>query len=502
MLDSTAQICWGLPKPRNAVDGTVCDSTLRATIRVGGTAIRPAGRVAALGDRPIGDVGVGADQVVRLDVAEHERPVAAEPGPDVDLRGAAADGLERLLEGQDEPDGPAGRERHEREQRLVLGVLLATERAARVGREHADLGERQADQVGDDALQPVRMLDRAPDRDAVAVGRGHERVRLDRELGDHRERVGALDDDVRLAHRGVDVAPAVAVLAEDVGRRVRVVRPEGRVLDERRAVRQRRGEGVDGRQLLAGDPDERGRLLGRVRSLGGDRRDRLAVVLRLADGEDRAVAPLRPEARHRLRQVRGGHDEPDAGHGQGRARVDRPDPGARRIERDELDVEHVVEVEVGDVRLLAGHALDAADPAPATCRHAPSLRCDARRSASMRDPRSPDRWRARARIAAAAGLADRGRREHRLDDLLVPRAAAQVAGEPFLDLGARRVRGVREQRLRRDRAGPGCRTRTARRPCRGTPAGADGAGRRRRGPRRSSRSRRPPRPRGPGTSRR
>ena len=36
MLDSTAQICWGLPNPRNAVDGTVCDSTLRATIRVAG----------------------------------------------------------------------------------------------------------------------------------------------------------------------------------------------------------------------------------------------------------------------------------------------------------------------------------------------------------------------------------------------------------------------------------------------------------------------------------
>ena len=41
MFDSTAQICWGLPKPRNAVEGTVCESTLRATIRTFGTRYGP-----------------------------------------------------------------------------------------------------------------------------------------------------------------------------------------------------------------------------------------------------------------------------------------------------------------------------------------------------------------------------------------------------------------------------------------------------------------------------
>ena len=77
--------------------------------------------------------------------------------------------------------------------------------------------ERQAEQVGDDALQPVRVLDRAPDRDPVAVGRGHERVRLDRELGDHREvRTCPRRRRSASAVGGVDVAPAVAVLAEDV----------------------------------------------------------------------------------------------------------------------------------------------------------------------------------------------------------------------------------------------------------------------------------------------
>ncbi len=87
---------------------------------------------------------------------------------------------------------------------------------------------------GEDLLEPVRVLDRTPDGDPVAIGRGHERVRLDRELGDHREGVGALDDDVGLGGRGVNVAPAVAVLAQDVGRGERVaVRADRGILDER-----------------------------------------------------------------------------------------------------------------------------------------------------------------------------------------------------------------------------------------------------------------------------
>ena len=56
-----------------------------------------------------------------------------------------------------------------------------------------------------------------------------------------------------------------------------------------------------------------------------------------------------------------------------------------------------------------------------------------RRSGSMLDPPSP----ALGSRCGDAGrrLADGGRREHRLDDLLVPGAATQVPGEPFLDLG-------------------------------------------------------------------
>ena len=41
-FDSTAQFTCGLPKPRNAVDGTVWDRTLRARIRTAGTLYGPA----------------------------------------------------------------------------------------------------------------------------------------------------------------------------------------------------------------------------------------------------------------------------------------------------------------------------------------------------------------------------------------------------------------------------------------------------------------------------
>ena len=54
--------------------------------------------------------------------------------------------------------------------------------------------------------------------------------------------VGALDDEVGARARRVDVAPADAVLAEDVGARERVARPERRVLDERRVRRERAGD--------------------------------------------------------------------------------------------------------------------------------------------------------------------------------------------------------------------------------------------------------------------
>ena len=100
----------------------------------------------------------------------------------------------RLLEGQDEAARPAGFERHESDEGLVFGVLLSAERATGVRSVDAHLGQRQAHDLGHHALQPVRMLDRGPDGQTVAVRRGDEGMRLDGEMGDHREVVGVLDD--------------------------------------------------------------------------------------------------------------------------------------------------------------------------------------------------------------------------------------------------------------------------------------------------------------------
>jgi hypothetical protein len=110
----------------------------------GRDAVRTARGVAALGYRAIGDVRVGADQVVRVDVAEGQPAVSGEAGADADLGGAAADGLERLLERQDETNRATGTERHERQQRLVFRVLLATEPATRIGRQDPHLGQRSS----------------------------------------------------------------------------------------------------------------------------------------------------------------------------------------------------------------------------------------------------------------------------------------------------------------------------------------------------------------------
>ena len=61
------------------------------------------------------------------------------------------------------------------------------------------------------------------------------------------------------------------------------------------------------------------------------------------DREDRAIEELRPEARDRLREVGGGHDQPDPGDPFRGGRVDRDDPGARAVERDQCGMEFTLE---------------------------------------------------------------------------------------------------------------------------------------------------------------
>ena len=146
------------------------------------------------------------------------------------------------------------------------------------------------------------------------------------------------------------------------------------------------------RELLDVDPHEARGLLGGVERLGRDRGYRVAVELGLADREHGPVPQLGAEAWHRIREIRGGHDEPDAGHGHGRTRVDAADPRPRHVERDELHVQDVIQVDVRDVLLPPGDPLDAAD----ACRRLPDRHCGAT-SASGVDDRSP--------ISGAAGRA-------------------------------------------------------------------------------------------------
>ena len=194
--------------------------------------------------------------------------------------------------------GPAGAQRDEGDERLEFRVLLATEGAARIGSQNPDLRQRQVEDLGNDLLQPVRVLDRAPDEDAVTVRSGHEPVGLDGEVGHHGECVRALDDEV--ADGPGHVPPADRVLAQDVGLGARVPGAEQRVLHQWRAGSQGRRQAEDSRQLQVVDPNEAGTLFGGVLGVGGNRRHRLAVILGLVDGQHRPVLDLGTEAGHRL----------------------------------------------------------------------------------------------------------------------------------------------------------------------------------------------------------
>ena len=287
--------------------------------------------------------------------------LAVEAGPDPGLAGGPTGGLERLLERQDQPDRATKPERCEDHRRLVLGVLLAAEAAPGIRGVHPHLGEGHLHQAGDQLLEPVRVLDRAPDREAVAIGRRDERVRLDGEVGHHREGVAALYDDVRSSRLGVDVAPAHAMLGEHVAAGEPVAGAQGGVLDERRIRRERPGDREHRRQLLVLHAHEPGGRLGQLARVGHDQRDGIAMVLRLADRQDGPVLVLGPEAGHGLRQVVRRHHEVDAGQGERPGGVDAQDPRPRAVQRHQLRVEGVRDREVREVPLRSRDAVDAAD---------------------------------------------------------------------------------------------------------------------------------------------
>ena len=91
---------------------------------------------------------------------------------------------------------------------------------------------------------------------------------------------------------------------------------------------------------------------------------------------------------------------------------------------------------------------------------------------------------------------------HRVEDLRVAGAAAEVARQRLADLVVASAPGSARAGRPPRRRGPACRSRTAPRPPRRTPPARGAAGRRRRGPRPSPPRARPPAPRARGTRRR
>ena len=202
---------------------------------------------------------------------------------------------------------------------------------------------------------------RAPHGDPVAVRCGHERVRLDREVGHHRERYSARRRPGRRSPSSTSPHPTTCSRRTLVAASGSFGRRPGP--DEWRVGIERGGDGEDRRQLLVLHADEASRLSGGVPGFGRDGRHRLAVVLRLVDRDDRPILELRPEPRRRLGKIGGGHDQPDAGHLHGVARVDRQDPGPGAGHGHEAGVELVGQVDVGDVALESRDAILAADAA-------------------------------------------------------------------------------------------------------------------------------------------
>ena len=177
-----------------------------------------------------------------------------------------------------------------------------------------------AEQVGDLGAHEERVLAGRPERDLVALDLGDDRVRLHRVLVDGRERVLALDDDVRpredrLELPAVDPVPVadVPVTRRDLAEAVEEARLRLALGDERRAGGDRVGDVRDHRQLLVLDLDQLdGRRCG-GHGLGRDRGDLLAVEAHLVDREDRPVLDRVPVVGVEVVEVGAGEDAHDAG---------------------------------------------------------------------------------------------------------------------------------------------------------------------------------------------
>ncbi len=188
------------------------------------------------------------------------------------------------------------------------------------------------------------------------------------------------------------------------------------VVQHRRAVGHRLLRIEHRRQVLVLDLDRLERPARRQQVLGGHRGHRLADIAHLAARHDRLVVD--EHAKPVLaRNVVAGDDAFHALHGLGLGGVDRHDAGVRPRAAQHLDVEHVRHDHVAGIAQLARHL---------------RRRIDAAHVGADEGLR-PHLFR-RQRRGRQRAVHHVARQFHRLEDLLVAGAAADVAAEPLLDL--------------------------------------------------------------------
>ena len=220
--------------------------------------------------------GVGAVVAGERRLQGGDGPVGAHAEPrDVALV-AIGRGGEEVLGARLHPlDRPAHAARHGGDQHLLrIGVPLAAEAAADVGREDAHVLLREPQGAGDRGAHRVGHLGRAPHREASIVGRRprQDAARLQRHRRDPRERQPGLDDHLRLGESRLDGAHRALGGTGDVVGPLRE--------DARRAGGERRVD-VGGRgQDLVVDAHREGGVGGAIAIVGEHHRHRFARVAR------------------------------------------------------------------------------------------------------------------------------------------------------------------------------------------------------------------------------
>ena len=295
-------------------------------------------------------------------------------GPDLDLDDPArgrSGAAEHLFPAHHHLDRPAGFLGHRQGQRLEINEGLAAEPAADLGRDRANVGNVEPEQLGAIGADHELALARAPDRALAVIGIGDDAgMRLDIGLMHRLGRVAPLDRDIGVAEPGLDVALGERHPLGDVRGPGRLgLDPLGIkvVVQQRRVGLHRLFDVDDVRQYVVIDLDQFAGLLGDRRRDRGDRGHRVPVIERPLAGHAvaREIAEVhRPFADKRLlrgdrREVLPGDHRLDPGERLGLCGVDRQDAGVRVRAALDLAPQHAGHHHVG---AEIGAARDLVDP--------------------------------------------------------------------------------------------------------------------------------------------